>query len=97
LATGGACKNKKIVKRFSALTPALSPRRGAIERRVLSHATSWGVVRLMANDTKPVTATRIVKISSDMTILSLSLGERAGVRASASSNSTKDVEESIKL
>jgi hypothetical protein len=85
------------MKRLSALTPALSPRRGGIERRVLSHATGWGIVRLTANDTKLGTATRIVKLSSDMTILSLSLGERAGVRASVNSNSTEDIEESIKL
>jgi hypothetical protein len=68
-----------------------------MERCVLSHVTGWGVVRLTANDTKLGTATRIVKLSSDMTILSLSPGEKAGVRASVNSNSTEDVEESINL
>jgi hypothetical protein len=44
-----------------ALTPALSPRRGRIIRRVLSHAMCWIVVRLTANDTESVTAMEIEK------------------------------------
>ena len=36
---------------------------------------------LFVNDTKSVTATRIEKLSGDVTMLTLSPGERAGVRA----------------
>ena len=61
----------------SALTPALSPRRGGIIRRALGHATSSVVVRLTANDTEAMIATRIEKFSSAVTVLTLSLGERA--------------------
>ena len=50
----------------SALTPALSPRRGRIIRRVLSHVMFWVAIRLTANDTESVTATRIEKLSSDV-------------------------------
>ena len=66
----------------SALTPALSPRRGGIVRRALSHVTGRVVVRLTANDTKSVMAMRIEKFSSAVKVLTLSPGERAGVRAS---------------
>ena len=41
------------------------------------------------HNTKSVTATGIVKLFSDMTTLSLSPGERAGVRASVNFNSIK--------
>jgi hypothetical protein len=45
----------------SALTPALSPGRGRIIHRVLSHALFWVAVRLTANDTESVTAMEIEK------------------------------------
>ena len=77
----------------SALTPALSPRRGGIVRRVLSNALSRVVVRLTANDTKSVTAMRIEKWSGNVTVRSLSPGERAGVRASVNTHSIENVEE----
>ena len=65
----------------SALTPALSPRRGGIVRRVLRRATGPVVVPLTADDTKSVTAPRIRKLSGVVAMLTLSPGERAGVRA----------------
>jgi hypothetical protein len=72
----------KDARMTSALTPALSPRRGRIIRRVLSKAMCRVIVRLTANDTKSVTAMRIEKWSGNVTVRSLSPGERAGVRAS---------------
>jgi hypothetical protein len=66
----------------SALTPALSPRRGRIIRRALSHAMCWVVVRLTANDTESVIAMRIEKLLGTVKMLTLSPGERGGVRAS---------------
>jgi hypothetical protein len=77
----------------SALTPALSPRRGRIIRRVLSQAMCRVVVRLTANDTKSVMAMRIEKLSGNVTVRSLSPGERAGVRASVNAHSIENVEE----
>ena len=77
----------------SALTPALSPRRGGIIRRVLSRATGWVTVRLTANDTESVMAMRIEKLSGNVTVRSLSPGERAGVRASVNTHSIENVEE----
>ena len=77
----------------SALTPALSPGRGRIIRRVLSHALCRVVVRLTANDTKSVTAMSIEKLSGNVTVRSLSLGERAGVRASVNAHSIENVKE----
>ena len=77
----------------SALTPALSPRRGRITRRVLNHALYRVVVRLTANDTESVTAMRIEKWSGNVTVRSLSPGERAGVRASVNAHSIENVEE----
>ena len=62
----------------SALTPALSPRRGGIIRRVLSRATGWVTVRLTADDTKSVTVPRIEKLSGDVTLLTLSPGRELG-------------------
>jgi hypothetical protein len=63
----------------AALTPALSPRRGRIVRRVFSNATCWVVVRHTADETKSVTATRIEKLSSNMTVaLPLPGGEGRG-------------------
>jgi hypothetical protein len=62
----------------SALTPALSPRRGRIIRRVLSQAMCQVVVRLTANDTESVTAMRIQKWSGNVTVRSLSPGEGRG-------------------
>ena len=56
----------------SALTPALSPRRGRIIRRDLSQAMCRVVVRLITNDTKSVTAMRIEKLSGNVTVRSLS-------------------------
>jgi hypothetical protein len=50
----------------SALTPALSPRRGGIVRRVLSHAIGWVILYLTVHDTLSVAATRIEKLSNDM-------------------------------
>ena|GEM_PF-5932042 len=50
----------------SALTPVLSPRRGGIVRRVLSHAMGWVILCLTANDTESATAMRIEKLSSDV-------------------------------
>ena len=87
----------------SALTPALSPRRGRIVRRVLSRATGRVVVPLTADDTKSVTAPRIGKLSGVVTLLTLSpvpirnrdFSPRAGVRASVNGNSTENVEKSI--
>ena len=48
----------------SALTPALSPRRGRIVRRVLSHAIGWVIRCLTANDPELVTAMEIEKFSA---------------------------------
>ena len=45
------------------------------------------------NDTESVMATRIEKLSGDVTMLTLSPGERAGVRASVNSYSTENSEE----
>ncbi len=64
-----------------ALTPALSPRRGRIIRRVLIHAIVCVILCLTANDTMSVTAMRIEKLPSTVTMPTLSPGERAGVRA----------------
>ena len=75
----------------SALTPALSPRRGGIVRRVLSDALSRVVVRFTSNDMESVTAARVGKSSSNVTVRSLSPGERVGVRASVNSNLTENV------
>jgi hypothetical protein len=77
----------------SALTPALSPRRGRIIRRVLGYATGWGIARLATNDTESVTAIRIEELSSAVPLLTLSPGERAGVRASVNAHSTENIEE----
>ena len=52
---------------------------------------------LFVNDTESVTATRIEKVSGDVTMLTLSPGERAGVRASVNSYSTKNVEGTVKM
>jgi hypothetical protein len=43
----------------SALTPALSPRRGGMVRRVLSHAIDRVILCLTANNTESVTAMKI--------------------------------------
>ena len=51
------------------------------------------VVCLTVNDTKSVMATRIEKLSGDVTVFSLSPGERAGVRASVNTHSIENVEE----
>ena len=51
------------------------------------------VVCLTVNDTKSVMAPRIEKLSGDVTVFSLSPGERVGVRASVDFNSTEIVEE----
>jgi len=53
------------------------------------------IVRLTANDTESVIATRIEKLSSTVMMFTLSPGERAGVRASVNANFTKNVEEPI--
>jgi hypothetical protein len=50
------------------------------------------IVRLTANDTESVTAMRNEKLSGNVTALSLSPGERAGVRASVNSHSIENVE-----
>ena len=76
----------------SALTPALSPRRGRIVRRA-SFRAPGRIVRVTANDTESVMAMRIGKFSSAVTVLTLSPGERAGVRASVNTHSTENVEE----
>jgi hypothetical protein len=49
---------------ISALTPALSPRRGRIVRRVLNYATGQAIVYLTADDTKSVMAPGVGKLSS---------------------------------
>jgi len=85
----------------SALTPALSPRRGRIVRRVLSRAMCRVVVRLTANGTESVTAMRIEKWSGNVTarspspvpIRSRDFSPRAGVRASVNAHSIENVEE----
>jgi hypothetical protein len=82
-----------LARMTSALTPALSPRRGRMVRRVLSRAMYRVVVRLTANDTESVTAMRIEKWSGNVTVRSLSPGERAGVRASVNAHSIENVEE----
>ena len=64
-----------------ALTPALSPGRGRIIRRVLCQRVSWVVERLTVNNSESVTAMKIEKRSGNATMRSLSSGERAGVRA----------------
>ena len=48
---------------------------------------------LFANDTESVTVTRIEKRSGDVTMPTLSPGERAGVRASVNSHSIENSEE----
>jgi hypothetical protein len=45
--------------------------------------------------TESVMAIRIEKLSGDRTVLSLSPGERAGVRASVNFHSTKNVEKAV--
>jgi len=82
--------------RFDAIAPkpkAKADRRGRIIRRVLSHAMCRVVVRLTANDTESVMAMRIEKLSGNVTVRSLSPGERAGVRASVNTHSIENVEE----
>jgi hypothetical protein len=60
-----------------------------------SFAVFWAVpicrviVRLAANNTDSVTAIRIEELSSAVPLLTLSLGERAGVRVSVNANSTE--------
>jgi hypothetical protein len=71
----------------SALALALSPKRGRIVRRVLSHAIDRVILCLTANDTESATAIRIKKLSSTAIMLTLSPGERAGVRASVNQSS----------
>ena len=75
----------------SALTPALSPKRGGIVRRVFSNAIRRVGVRLSVNGMESVMATKIEKLSGNVTVRSLSPGERAGVRASVNSNFTENV------
>jgi hypothetical protein len=60
------------------------------------------IVRLTANDTESVIATRIEKLSSTVMMFTLSPGDpgfaearRAGVKASVNTNFTKNVEEPI--
>ena len=53
------------------------------------------VVRLTANDTESVAAMGIEKWSVNVTVLSLSPGERAGVRASVNANSIENIEEPL--
>jgi len=89
----GCSQDIKDARMTSALTPALSPRRGRIIRRDLSQAICRVVVRLITNDTKSVTAMRIEKLSGNVTVRSLSPGERAGVRASVNTHSIENVEE----
>ena len=53
------------------------------------------VLRLTANDTESVTDMRIEKLSGNVTVRSLSPGERAGVRASVNTHPTENVEEPL--
>jgi hypothetical protein len=81
--------------RFDAIAPkpkAKADRRGRIIRRVLSQAMCRVVVHLTANDTESTTAMRIEKLSGNVTMRSLSPGERAGVRASVNAHSIENAE-----
>jgi hypothetical protein len=72
----------------SALTPALSPRRGGIIRRVLSNTNIAGlsyVLRPMTQNRRQQQSAK--EFSSDVTLLTLSPGERARVRAGVKQNS----------
>ncbi len=67
---------------MSALTPALSPRRGGIIRCVLSNTNTAGLSCVLQPMTQNRRRQRRAKeLSNDVTLLTLSPGERAGVRA----------------
>ena len=65
-----------------ALTPALSPRRGRIVCSGFGEADTLNLCVDYCNNTESGTAKEIEQFSSNPRMLSLSPGERAGVRAS---------------
>jgi hypothetical protein len=63
----------------SALAPAFSPvERERIVHRILSSVTGWVVVRLIADDTESVTATKIEKFTLSSHVMMRSLSRRRG-------------------
>jgi len=76
-------REERVRKNSLALTPALSPRERE-NRRPLSHETTAlrSVTRFAANEQGVAIETKPSEFSSDAAWLTLSPGERAGVRAS---------------
>ena len=70
----------------SALTPALSPGRGRIVRRFLAMPKAVVIVRLHTISKEAEMATGTKQLSNDAPMLTLSPGERAGVRAGVITN-----------
>ena len=70
----------------SALTPAISPGRGGSVRRFLAMPKDVVVVRLHAISTEGEMVTGTKQLSNDAPMLTLSPGERAGVRAGVITN-----------